>query len=130
MTSINSSLSGMLVAQTRLGVSSNNIANQQSTATVRNGERVAESYQAQEVVQTNNIDGGVQGFVQPVDPATFPIYDPSHPSADAEGVVDMPNVSQEREVVNQIEARQSFEANLNMLKRSEEMLSEMLDVFG
>jgi len=54
-------------------------------------------------------------------------YDPTHPSADANGYVKMPNVNPLVEMMDMREAQRSYEANLGVIDVSKQMISETLD---
>jgi flagellar basal-body rod protein FlgC len=56
------------------------------------------------------------------------VYDPSHPAADANGYVSLPNVSELVEVADMREAQRSYEANLASLSQSRSMISKTLDL--
>ncbi|MFT5048649.1 MAG: flagellar basal-body rod protein FlgC [Chlamydiales bacterium] len=54
------------------------------------------------------------------------IYDPSHPDANAEGIVRMPNVNTVREMADLITAVRSYEANLKVQKSFEQMMARAI----
>lgn len=53
--------------------------------------------------------------------APMRMYAPNHPDADGAGMVDMPNISPIREMVDMITATRAYEANLSVLKQSRDM---------
>lgn len=55
-------------------------------------------------------------------------YDPSHPDADEDGYVTMPNVDSVTEMVNMISANRSYEANISALNTSMQMGSKTLEI--
>lgn len=55
-------------------------------------------------------------------------YDPSHPSADADGYVLMPNVSTVIEAMDMREAQRTYEANLNAIDSARQMLMRTIDI--
>ena len=55
-------------------------------------------------------------------------YDPSHPAANADGYVKMPNVNTLMEMANMREASRSFEANLNMFETARTMRRNILEM--
>lgn len=55
-------------------------------------------------------------------------YDPSHPDADENGYVTMPNVDAVTEMVNMISANRSYEANISALNTSSEMGQKTLTI--
>ena len=55
-------------------------------------------------------------------------YDPGNPAADKDGNVKMPNVNVILEMADMREASRSYEADLQMIKQSRSMTSQMLDL--
>lgn len=55
-------------------------------------------------------------------------YDPSHPSADADGYVLMPNVNSVVEAMDMREAQRSYEANLSAIDTARQMLTRTIDI--
>lgn len=56
------------------------------------------------------------------------VYDPSHPDADADGYVRMPNVNIVNEMVEMISASRSYEANLSSIATTKKMANAALDI--
>lgn len=123
-----------LTAQSqRLNVVASNLANADS-ATSANGE----PYRAKQVVfsaePVSDAQGAgagqgvrVAGIVE--DPAPMKrLYDPSHPAADAEGYVTMPNVNVVEEMVNMISASRSYQTNVDMMNTAKAMLLKTLQL--
>ncbi len=54
------------------------------------------------------------------------LFDPSHPDADAQGIVRMPNVDVVEEMVNLMNAARAFEANLASINIGREMAERAL----
>ena len=54
------------------------------------------------------------------------VYEPSHPSADAEGYVSHSNVNAVEEMVNMISASRSYQNNVEVMNTSKEMLLQTL----
>ena len=65
-----------------------------------------------------------------VDPASFPIYDPSAPDANADGFSSVANVSILDETVNQIQAQTQLEANVAVLRTGDALLEEAIDILA
>jgi flagellar basal-body rod protein FlgC len=65
-----------------------------------------------------------------VDPNEQPrmIYDPSHPDADEDGFVAMPNVDPLIEMVEMMTASRAYEANLSALQTTKTMTNKALDI--
>ncbi|WP_068786059.1 flagellar basal body rod protein FlgC [Paenibacillus phocaensis] len=63
------------------------------------------------------------------DPSPFkPVYNPTHPDADSEGYVYMPNVDVLKEMVDMISATRSYEANITALNASKAMFTKALQI--
>ncbi|WP_027084297.1 flagellar basal body rod protein FlgC [Cohnella panacarvi] len=56
------------------------------------------------------------------------VYNPSHPDADASGMVYMPNVDIAKEMVDLISASRSYEANVTALNASKAMFTKSLEI--
>lgn len=56
------------------------------------------------------------------------VYDPTHPDADQEGYVRMPNVDVLKEMVDMISASRSYEANVTALNASKNMINKALEI--
>lgn len=137
------SASALTAQRLRMDVISSNIANAETTrASVVDGKAVP--YRRKMVVlQTadrNNfsdilndkMNGGAKGVTVAEiteDSAPMkPVYNPSHPDADANGYVYMPNVDVTKEMVDMISASRSYEANVTMLNASKAMVSKALEI--
>jgi flagellar basal-body rod protein FlgC len=57
-----------------------------------------------------------------------PVYNPTHPDADADGYVLMPNVDITKEMVDMISASRSYEANVTALNASKSMIMKALEI--
>lgn len=55
-------------------------------------------------------------------------YNPSHPDANEEGYVAMPNVNTVEEMANMISAQRSYEANVTALNAAKQMMQKGLDI--
>ena len=63
------------------------------------------------------------------DQAPFRVeYDPDHPAADKSGFVKMPNVNMLIEMADMREANRSYEAGLQVVKQSRQMISMTIDL--
>ncbi|WJY28742.1 flagellar basal body rod protein FlgC [Sporosarcina trichiuri] len=56
------------------------------------------------------------------------VFDPSHPDADANGYVSMPNVDPLRETIDMMSATRSYEANITVLNSNKAMLMKALEI--
>ena len=118
-TALHSAVSGLRAASKRLEVSASNTVNAQS-----------ENYTPGRVVQTALVLSGVKAEAIPVSPPTVPVYDPQSPTADADGIVQRPNVALESEMVEQKLAQRAFEANLRTVETADRMTKTVLDIFA
>ena len=56
------------------------------------------------------------------------IYNPGHPHANEDGMVEMPNVDVSREMVDLISASRAYEANLTVVKTSRRMAQQAMAI--
>ena len=56
------------------------------------------------------------------------IYDPSHPDADEEGYVDMPNINIVEEMVDMIAASRAYEANATVAENIKSMMQSAMNI--
>jgi len=56
------------------------------------------------------------------------VYDPSHPDADGQGFVTLPNVNPIHEVVNLMSASRAYDANASALETLKTMAQRALDI--
>lgn len=56
------------------------------------------------------------------------VYDPTHPDANEDGYVEMPNVDLLREMVDLISATRSYEANITVFNANKAMLTKALEI--
>jgi len=122
------SASGMSAERTRLNVIASNIANARVTRTFQGGP-----YRRKEVVFATILNEKMEGGVEVVgiftDPSPFKmIYDPSHPDANAQGFVAMPNVDVTLEMIDMISSTRAYEANLTAFKSAQNMARKALEI--
>ncbi|MCW2237383.1 flagellar basal body rod protein FlgC [Azospirillum canadense] len=124
------SAAGMKAQGTRLKVIAENLANANTTAETP-GDL---PYRRKVVTFQNALDR--QTGVDTVRVAKIDVdkkdferrYDPSHPSADADGYVLMPNVNTVIEAMDMREAQRTYEANLSAIDSARQMLSRTIDI--
>lgn len=123
-------VSGMKAQSERLRVISENLANADSVG-IRPGE---DPYRRQVVTFQDYVDKENGAQMVKVDKivkdesAFVKKYAPSHPAADAQGYVSMPNVNPLIEMMDMKEAQRSYEANLTMVQTARDMNSKVLDI--
>ncbi len=135
------SASGLNAQRRRLEVISSNLANANTTRTAEGGpyrrkDLVFESAPVQEAfnntlnsAMAGQGEDGVEVSAIYEDEAPFlKKYDPSHPDADAEGFVLMPNVNPIEEMVNMISATRSFEASVQSINTIKDIARKSLEI--
>lgn len=141
---IGSSASGMQAERVRMDVVSENLANAETTKTpdgtpYRRKEVILQSvpsgggFGAQLSKAMGGGSGVAPGGVQAAAIAEDPtdgklVYDPSHPDADAQGYVRMPNVDTVTEMVDLIDAQRAYEANVTAMSASKQMFAKTLEI--
>lgn len=118
--------SGMKAQSDRLRVVAENIANADSIGTNPNEA----PYRRKVVAFKNMLDRElgierVQVNKVGVDRSDFGLkYDPSHPAANEQGYIRTPNVNLMVEMVDMREARRGYEANIDVVEVSKNMLQQ------
>jgi flagellar basal-body rod protein FlgC len=134
------SATGQDAQMKRMNTISSNIANAETTETAEGGpyKRKDPVFAAQtdresfgEILQ-NHLDEHVQGVqVEEIREDERPprmVYNPSHPHANAEGYVAMPNVNTVEEMANMISAQRSYEANVTAMNAAKAMAQKALEI--
>ncbi len=123
--------SGMTAERLRMDVIAENLANADST---RGAD--GQPYRRKEVVLgaagggsfQDVLDGvRVKAIVEDSTPGKK-VYDPSHPDADQQGFVTMPNVNTVTEMVDLITASRGYEANVQAMNAAKQMFQRTLDL--
>jgi flagellar basal-body rod protein FlgC len=132
---LNVSASALSAERTRIEVAVSNMANAEST---RGAD--GQPYRRRDVVlasdPTNPFEDalGAAGIGVKVadiveDQAPFPRrYDPTHPDADKEGFVAMPNVDTPEEMVNMLSASRAYQANLTAIGLIRDLVQRALEL--
>lgn len=120
--------SAMVAQAQRMNVTASNLANADSVSGPD-----GEAYRARQVIfeSRQNGEGSAGVSVREVveDPAPLRReYRPHHPLADEQGYVTMPNVEPVHEMVNMIAASRSYEANVEVLNTSKQLMLKTLTV--
>ncbi|MBO9587668.1 flagellar basal body rod protein FlgC [Devosia sp.] len=129
-TSIGIAATGLHAQSARMRVIAENIANADSTATTPGGEPYRRRVPTFETVMNNELGGRVVTMGKlAYDQSDFNNrYEPGHPAADANGYVQYPNVNTLIETMDMREAQRSYEANLNVVSVTRQMLGQTLDI--
>lgn len=124
------SASGMHAQSTRMRVAAENMANSDTVA----DKPGTDPYRRKTISFKNVLDRalGIKkvavGRIS-TDPSAFEKrYDPSHPMADKDGFILMPNVKPLVEMMDIREAQRSYEANLGAIEAAKNMLMRAVDL--
>ena len=119
--------SAMSAQSQRMNVTASNLANADSVAGPD-----GEAYRAKQVMFESRLHGnsgvggvGVREVVDDPSPMRME-YRPEHPLANEEGYVTMPNVEPVHEMVNMISASRSYQANVEVMNTSKQMMLKTL----
>ena len=129
-TSSDIALSGLKAQTERLRVVSQNMANVDSVATEAGGK----PYQRQIITFKNELDRKLGAEIVKVNKVSVDSsefgrkYDPNHPGANEEGYVLLPNVNPLIEIMDMKEAQRTYEANLNVIRTSRDLMARTLEL--
>lgn len=139
--SMSISAQGMTAQRRRMDTVAQNIANADSTHTAEGGPYRRRQVVFEAIKPEQSFDTVFRGAMQQhdlrgvrvtkvvKDKSPFrEVYNPSHPDADANGIVKMPNVNPVQEMVDMNAAARSFEANISAMQTSKQMFMRSLDL--
>jgi flagellar basal-body rod protein FlgC len=134
------SSSGLSANRTWLNVLTSNLANSQTTKTA-NGkpyERRTVIYESVPATEpfSASLDSAMQEDLQQVrvtdivpDGRDFrQVYDPNHPDANEEGIVQYPNINPVEEMANLMVASRTYEANLAALNTAKQLALKAIEI--
>ncbi len=139
---LESSASALTAQRLRMDTISENIANVNTTRTedgtpyrrktvifeAQNGNVPFSTYLS-EAGRDKFTSGGVRVSQIIEDQAPFKqVYEPGHPDADENGMVEMPNVDVVTEMVNMISATRAYEANVTAINTTKSMAAKALEI--
>ena len=141
--SMNVSASGMTAQRLRMDTISQNIANVNTTRTDDGGPYRRKTVVFEEITKNNTFKGMLDSYLK--DPAQktggvkvtdiieddapfIRTFDPTHPDADEDGYVSMPNVNTIEEMTNLISANRSYEANVTAFNATKSMITTSLNI--
>jgi flagellar basal-body rod protein FlgC len=133
---ITASASALAAERVRIEAAVSNLANADST---RGPD--GQPYRRRDVVLAPQAEGGFDAMVGRAsasgvrvaavveDQAPFQRrYEPSHPDADADGFVAVPNVDEAEEMVNMVGAARAYQANLAAISLVRDLIQRALDI--
>lgn len=132
---ISSSVSALKAASSSLSARADNIANVRTTARIDEVsiDRSSRRDPAEEVFRPTRPsfvarqDGGVDVEIERVDPSHRVGFDPRDARANEDGLVAVPNVNLEENLVGARQDRAMFLANLEVIRTEDEMTGALLD---
>jgi flagellar basal-body rod protein FlgC len=150
--SIEVSASGLSAERLAMDVIANNLANANTTRTPEGGafkrqlivfaqkgeapqgdsfvpDPIPDDNDAGATTDLNGSRAGVQAVA--IVPDTTPdrlVYDPTHPDADAQGYVHMPNIDVVKEMVDMIAASRAYQANVTAIQEARSQGSATLGI--
>jgi len=149
LSSMNIVGSGLTAQQLRLDILAENVTNSNTTRT-ENGEgpyrRKLVVFQAETGRDTFRAAmarasaglapnkgyataGGVRVVGITEDPSDFKLtYDPTHPDADENGYVELPNVDMVKEITDAMAATQAYSANVTMMNTLKTVISKGMEI--
>ncbi len=147
LTSLDIAGSALTAQRLRMDVISQNLTNYNTTRTENGGPYVRKQVvfqerqtgafarelvnatQKQQQQRTTHLGGvRVTAILEDTDTPTRPVYNPSHPDADENGYVQMPNVNTTQEMVDLMESSRSFENSLNLVEVVKGMAMKALEI--
>ena len=115
MISTNNAISALRAHATKLSVSANNIANSET-----------EGFKKSRAVFKEDVHGGVEVEIERVDTPGPLIPD----DGDQYTAKEMSNVDLGEEIPQTMLAQRGFEANLSVIRTTDEMLGSLIDILG
>lgn len=132
--------SGMTAQRTRLNVITMNLANVNTTKTDDGTPYRRKTAIFRTVPMNNsfedNLKNSIDNQISSVEVtkiASVPgdlkkIFDPTHPDADQDGYLHLPNVNLVEEMVQMLNANRSYEANASAIKAAKDMATKALEI--
>jgi flagellar basal-body rod protein FlgC len=126
---ISAAASGMRAQTTRMRVAAENVANANSTGAAPEEEPFRRRIPLMESTVLASGAQGVRVRGTSYDTTAFrQEFNPSHPAADEDGYVRLPNVDTLVEMMDMRDATRAYEANLNMIEAARSMTNRALDL--
>jgi flagellar basal-body rod protein FlgC len=123
---------GMAAQRLRVQLIASNIANSETTRTKEGGpyRRKEAVFQSQDMGFSGALaNAGVRvASIRTSQEPFLTRFEPGHPDADPDGVVNYPNVNPVEEMVNLTEASRAYEANIAVVRAAKAMASSALEI--
>ena len=139
--SLDISGSGLAASRLRMDILSQNIANAATTRTEDGGpyrrkmvvyepaEQSSFKHMLQNKINETSTPKGVKVTKIVDDTSDFtPVYDPTHPDANEDGYVMMPNVNPIKETIDMMAATRAYDANITVFNAVKGMAVKALDM--
>jgi flagellar basal-body rod protein FlgC len=128
--------SGLVAQRTRLTVTASNIANAETTRTDEGGpyQRRDPIFESRSVGGpfSNRLDRALRAVevrsIRIDDREPIPRFQPGHPDANADGIVQFPRVNVVEELTNMMSASRSFEANIMVMHKVRQMAEALKQI--
>lgn len=124
----------------RLNTISSNMANVETTSTPEGGPYKKKSvyFESKPVTFQDQLNGHLRNATQGVEVTKIlededppqKVYNPSHPDANEDGYVELPNVSILKEMVDMMSATRAYQANATTIKSAKRMALKALEIGG
>ena len=124
----------------RLNTISSNLANVETTSTPEGGPYRKKSvvFQSRPVSFKDQLESHLRNATQGVEVTQIVedqeppqlVFNPSHPDANPEGYIELPNVSVLKEMVDMMSATRSYQANTTTIKSAKRMALKALEIGG
>ena len=130
LTSMRIAATGLHAQTARMRVIAENLANADSAGKTPGEDPYRRKIPTFKAVMDSDVGGEVVKIGRiALDQSEFQSrYEPGHPAADANGYVKYPNVNALVETMDMREAQRSYEANLNVVTVTRQMLGATIDI--
>lgn len=125
-------VSGLKAQRARMNIIANNIANAETTRTPEGGafRRQMVVFRGDEIkhgVSPEHLGVRVKRVIRDPSPLRQ-VFDPKHPDANEDGIVEYPNVNMAVEMVNLISAQRAYEANIAVITSGRQMKQRAMEI--
>jgi len=119
--------SALTAEKLRADIIAQNIANAHTTRDVDGAPYQRKLVNFETVLQQAGKGVRVAQVVNDTRPGPV-VYDPAHPDADENGMVQMPNVNLAMEMIDLMAASRAYEANLAVIRNARQMAAKALSI--